>query len=504
MTALVSSNSTFFLNPSNSSHTAGILLNSRSHSSPSHPREPRQQSFTSSSSSASHTSHSQSPSSNEGEGSSRKIRFAPLPAPRRDDLPTVFYESDSDTPLDATSSQYPQLPPSPRTSSISTLQPDDTPSKSKSRTWGQKLLRPLLYPLLPSTTTNGEESYSTLFRISSRDSTKATIPPPSDSYRGGEPLARRRSTGSRAIASTKEVDRSHLYRDGVPLSPVMSEGFAAKGRKDGQRMLNGRVYGRRLSSSQNGDQTSYEPEFVEWGYGGMGSVSNNQAKSRFGPDWAKLQSKGKVLGGGSDADEQDDGSGMGWVKRRREKREREERERALRDKAIPDDTDRHAVPDIAVYPPQHETSDHSRPSLSRDDSDQPRNSGDHHVYRAVNVPAPHHHHVRHHSQKPGDGSGSATPTSAPPLSRANSSNSVPIFRTASSGSHGEILPTMSERKEEAEISSESSEAGSISIDEEEDEDEIFTERESDEDDRDDVGCVCLFESVGFETESCHV
>lgn len=495
MTALVSSNSNFFLNPANNpSHTAGILLNSRSQSSPSHPREPRQpSSFTSSSSSASQTSHSQSPSSTESEGACRKIRFAPLPAPRRDELPTVFYESDSDCQSPhsrgghTTFHSDSQPPPSPRASSISTLQPDDTASKSKSKTWGKKLLRPLLHPLLPSTTSNGEESYSALFRTSSRDSPKVNADLSSDSYKYGVPLVRRMSTGSRAISSTKEAERSRIYHDGAPLMPVMSEGFASKGRKDGQRMLNGRVYGRRVSASQHGKQAFYEPEFVEWGYGGMGSVVNNQVRSRSGPDWARLQSKGKVPGGGADVDEEDDGSGMGWVRRRRAQREREEREREGREKTNPD----HAVPHIAVHAPQSkEANDFPRPSPGSDDSDQPMDSDEDHVYRAVSIPAPYHHvrHLSHH--RTGDGSGSATPTSAPPLSRAGSSSSVPLFRTASSGSHGEILPTMSERREDAEISSESSETSSTSIDEDdEDDEENDTERESDDDDQYDVGCA---------------
>ena len=71
-----------------------------------------------------------------------------------------------------------------------------------------------------------------------------------------------------------------------------------------------------------------EPEFVEWGYGGMGSV-------RSGGMWAKVQSDQKVFLGhdgergrraAPEADDEDDGSGMGWVKRRREERERKKRE----------------------------------------------------------------------------------------------------------------------------------------------------------------------------------
>jgi hypothetical protein len=96
-------------------------------------------------------------------------------------------------------------------------------------------------------------------------------------------------------------------------------------------MLNGRVYGARKDRSSNvfDNIPDKEPEFVEWGYGGMGSV-------RSGGMWAKVQGdqtaflghteeRGRTGAPAAEADE-DDGSGMGWVKKRREERERQKRE----------------------------------------------------------------------------------------------------------------------------------------------------------------------------------
>lgn len=95
-------------------------------------------------------------------------------------------------------------------------------------------------------------------------------------------------------------------------------------------MLNGRVYGHRRNSS-NGNpfanaRDEADPEFVEWGYGGMGSVRNGSGVGH--GVWGRLQSEGTALGGSgkTDDEELDDGSGMGWVRKRREQKEKKERE----------------------------------------------------------------------------------------------------------------------------------------------------------------------------------
>ncbi len=60
-----------------------------------------------------------------------------------------------------------------------------------------------------------------------------------------------------------------------------------------------------------------EPTFVEWGYGGMGSVKSQREVG--GRMWRRVQSESGMAG---DAEDEDDGSGMSWVKRRKEARQR--------------------------------------------------------------------------------------------------------------------------------------------------------------------------------------
>jgi hypothetical protein len=80
-------------------------------------------------------------------------------------------------------------------------------------------------------------------------------------------------------------------------------------------MLNGRVYGRRghqFKTSPFETARNEEPEFVEWGYGGMGS--NKTTKD------SAITSKYAALHGGASTGDDDDGSGTAWLKARREKR----------------------------------------------------------------------------------------------------------------------------------------------------------------------------------------
>ena len=88
----------------------------------------------------------------------------------------------------------------------------------------------------------------------------------------------------------------------------------------GVRMLNGRVYGAPKLKGNPFDNVRDEeadPAFVEWGYGGMGSVSGRRAAGMGGTRWERLQS-----GQNPDEPSLDDGSGLGWAKKRREARER--------------------------------------------------------------------------------------------------------------------------------------------------------------------------------------
>ncbi|KAI0345082.1 hypothetical protein BDW22DRAFT_1426782 [Trametopsis cervina] len=91
------------------------------------------------------------------------------------------------------------------------------------------------------------------------------------------------------------------------------------------KMLNGRVYG--AKRNMNGvnlfaSARSEDPQFVEWGYGGMGSVKS--AASVGNNKYSRVQ--GSAALGSSNDD--DDGGGMSWVKKRKEERERAKLEAA--------------------------------------------------------------------------------------------------------------------------------------------------------------------------------
>jgi hypothetical protein len=82
-------------------------------------------------------------------------------------------------------------------------------------------------------------------------------------------------------------------------------------------MLNGRVYGGRRASeatlAEKKAREKNEPEFVEWGHGkGGGGMGSNQPARGF-------------------LDDEDDGSGMAWARKRRQRREQEEKERKERE-----------------------------------------------------------------------------------------------------------------------------------------------------------------------------
>ncbi|KAI0253816.1 hypothetical protein BJV78DRAFT_132243 [Lactifluus subvellereus] len=133
--------------------------------------------------------------------------------------------------------------------------------------------------------------------------------------------------------TSADADSQSSTTNGAPLARVQSA-TSAKPSKP-KRLLNGRVYGARnrphnQSTNVFDNIPDDEPEFVEWGHGGMGSV-------RAGGIWAKVQSDQKLLIGHieeqgrrgfpeSPADDDYDGTGMGWVKKRREERERKKRE----------------------------------------------------------------------------------------------------------------------------------------------------------------------------------
>ncbi|KAH8117668.1 hypothetical protein DFH11DRAFT_1039045 [Phellopilus nigrolimitatus] len=458
----------------------------------------------------------------------RKIRFAPLPEPRRDayddDLSLLPSTSTYNVEIDSAQSSplytgahlnafpflsppapprvIPPTPPHPAAfghsishalSSCSTLglsldgsaslpdseqatetgtiagsdcATDDTHTlaNTKRRVWTRLLrlpkaagpLRPAAHARTPDENAGGFN----LWRSSSRESTASAY-----SLRGGSlsdtnatnassaslggPLSRRQSTGAADCASLPSSP-VFSFRGGLSLRPIVSEAgtaaspaapkkkSAAAGAtggaqhssasapptvRRGMRLLNGRVYGSRLAEDPFASARDTEPEFVEWGHGGMGSVRGASA-SGAASAYAALQSSRK-LSVGHVADtkegapppgEEDDGSGMGWVRRRREQRERERREKEREEKEGRGEAKRDAETEerataagteeieraVPAPAPASETAADEGVETAlvgaEDGSSTPAAEAaePEHVYTAVTVPAPkpkvHHHH----------------------------------------------------------------------------------------------------------------
>ncbi|KAI0003364.1 hypothetical protein BJV74DRAFT_881803 [Russula compacta] len=288
---------------------------------------------------------------------SRRIRFAPLPDPRRAvlvtehgeelPLPSVF---DDDDP----SLRHFHTPPSSSLllgDSVITLKEPPTIVSSASSPCVQSIRSSVSSPPPPShtratgsptpptaTLTSAAVCSSSSTRLAKRlfypfrqknDDSRRSGSRDSSSSRDDTPPSWGIPLGH--WASADEASRS-TSTNVEPLSRTRSATTNPQPRT--KRMLNGRVYGARKHQNQPVDVfqniPDAEPEFVEWGYGGMGSV-------RAGGRWAKVQSDQRLFIGHTEArgrsgtpqasaHEDDDGSGMGWVKKRREERERKKRE----------------------------------------------------------------------------------------------------------------------------------------------------------------------------------
>jgi hypothetical protein len=326
MASLVATPTTSFLHPIiQPQPRQGILLNRNDVTPLSTPRRspidlptplPRNNSSYSSNSNSSDSSTSNSPP--------RKIRFAPLPDPRRATLllePAAAHTTDTQdattTAAALSSGELIALTPVTSISGDSTVTGDDSEPRSetssdvrlntkkkKSKKWGKRLFGPLL-----------------------KGGAKPDGPVPlcdssqSSAHELGFPLGRRKSTGS-----TEPSARPRPSFAGSPLTLTRSAegdgGATAPVRQ--QRMLNGRVYGARQTLPTT---TTREPVFVEWGFGGTGAVTSG------GSQYARLQSSNKLsLGTEATTADEDDGSGMAWVAKRRAAREekaRKEKEAAL-------------------------------------------------------------------------------------------------------------------------------------------------------------------------------
>ncbi|PPR00054.1 hypothetical protein CVT24_009010 [Panaeolus cyanescens] len=272
---------------------------------------------------------------------------------------------------------------------------------------------------------------------------------------GSSPLARTQSAGSYSSKSKKSKkgigislfsssSTCSLSSDATAAAPSSSDvkrpnprptTTPAKASKyKGTRMLNGRVYGapknHQLKANPFATARDNEPEFVEWGYGGMGSVKGAKSAgvvAANGVNWARL-SGGSVLkdsnsddsrpsSGAADRDDDDeDGSGMGWVRRRREERERKKKEQedaAVAALTVPEPNSQETTPtptrsstlDAAAF----EAELVSTPRPTAEDNDVTPMTAPHpspliptkpvHITEAITIPVhkPHHHHHRSHS-----------------------------------------------------------------------------------------------------------
>ena len=278
--------------------------------------------------------------------SRRSIRFAPLPVPRRAvlvtehgeelPLPAVF---DDDDPSIVSHPSLRNFPAQPSSSlllgeaiaapkQLSAIIPSDTSSPRQQSLRPNTKNRPTSSPT-PSTATVTPVTLSKRFlpsfwpksddsrRSGSRDSSSSRDESP-PSF--GIPLGNWVSADASRRGSTSSTN-------GAPLARAQSASSVPPKPK---RLLNGRVYGARKNHNPFANAPDKEPEFVEWGYGGMGSV-------RAGGMWSKVQSDQKLVIGHTEdrgrrgtpatpPTDDYDGSGMGWVKKRREERERKKRE----------------------------------------------------------------------------------------------------------------------------------------------------------------------------------
>lgn len=211
---------------------------------------------------------------------------------------------------------------------------------SSSYTYTKKLLKPLSFSGSDDTKTSAEDAGDSglTFGMPLRKTISTGGLMGSSPFRSSHEQERRRSFLS--TGSSKDKDKTRHARNGstseTPDFSSLSSSLGYKAQTDFApsaadmpksdrrpvRMLNGRVYGAKNKQSAASSSTM-DPEFSEWGGlmgakgGGLGS--NNPVRK---PNAAPAAEKEKRSGF---LDDEDDGSGMGWVKRRREQKERERR-----------------------------------------------------------------------------------------------------------------------------------------------------------------------------------
>lgn len=257
-----------------------------------------------------------------------RIRFAPLPDPRRPRSHStgrdIWFDDDSENHIHINTRDGTEASPSSwsslngssaQSNTLSTSLSDNnmdeystSPGKSISHRRTSSTLSKLLQPLK-------------LGRSKSRENDKPNSPDSDQSHRlslstspslsqwmnGGEPLARSISTGA-GSAEIERQRREEFRSSGVPLkkSSTQESNGNNKGQTPQRRILYPSVAqgGTRRRNGPKGPKV-VEPEFVEW----------TNPSARVGVSQAQ-------------AEEEDDGSGMAWIKKRRAERERKAKEEA--------------------------------------------------------------------------------------------------------------------------------------------------------------------------------
>ncbi|KAK0502710.1 hypothetical protein EDD18DRAFT_1134656 [Armillaria luteobubalina] len=326
--------------------------------------------------------------------SKAKIRFAPLPDPRQQpDVDDDESETELSPPFPPSSDTASDISTSISPPSISALSSSQVQSSPRASFWAFSRKKKCLGD------SQSSSASSSLHSLTPTQSLTGTMSLPTPRmlslslFRGGEKdsghaLARWSSPGSTTNADAG-LWRSQSTQSYVPKQP--RKGRAPPPRKTdgllatihtsnsakGTRMLNGRVYGQKKAQRERNlfaNAPDPEPEFVEWGYGGMGSVKSSREAG--GKMWGKLQSEAR--------DDDDDGGGMAWVKKRREERERkarEELEAKEKERAAAQEAERAASP-----PPPMSPSSLPTPTNHHTCSSIPSPNGEHNL-RAVKMPA---------------------------------------------------------------------------------------------------------------------
>nr|ODN93249.1 hypothetical protein L203_00520 [Cryptococcus depauperatus CBS 7841] len=288
-----------------------------------------------------------SPSLTNSGGEKPKIRFAPLPDPRRQRSLSTGRNIAWTSRLDANGSETRQISlvgvekEEEAVDDDTDDEDDGERDKGSSRRWSR---------------TMGSSWKGTKKLLSGKNLIKdKNKDGPTNS---GVSLARSSSTGSLMGSSpfrwTLETERKHNMQGSPPASvssllsfhrpetlhpsPVKqsidhqrnssqspASGSALGASPGTVRMLNGRVYGSRRASQIAKQEEDYlaklEPVFVEWGSAGVGAnLDSSLSTSR----------KGDFLG------DEDDGGGMAWVRKRRMERQKREQEKR--------ETERLAIP----------------------------------------------------------------------------------------------------------------------------------------------------------------